>query len=138
MPLLVSANRLTIGLPPNVQFGMIQRNGLTYHHVLWPGRYKHPSACADIHSRTWSWTANRTHHPWRHVPLQQPLRRPGLRLRRLWRPGLWPWLWMRQLPPRLGYGSSFGGYGCGSGLSFGSSCCHRPLFFRRCGFSSFY
>ncbi|XP_070311346.1 keratin-associated protein 19-3-like [Odocoileus virginianus] len=30
-------------------------------------------------------------------------------------------------------------YGCGSGFgSFGSGCCHRPLFFRRCGFSSFY
>ncbi|XP_006071113.3 keratin-associated protein 19-3-like [Bubalus bubalis] len=39
----------------------------------------------------------------------------------------------------LGFGSGFGGYGCGSGFgSFGYGCCHRPLFFRRCGFSSFY
>uniref|UniRef100_A0AAA9SLU8 Keratin associated protein 19-2 n=1 Tax=Bos taurus TaxID=9913 RepID=A0AAA9SLU8_BOVIN len=38
----------------------------------------------------------------------------------------------------LGFGSGFGGYRCGSGFgSFGSGCCH-PLFFRRCGFSSFY
>uniref|UniRef100_A0AC11ATL7 Uncharacterized protein n=1 Tax=Ovis aries TaxID=9940 RepID=A0AC11ATL7_SHEEP len=40
---------------------------------------------------------------------------------------------------RLGCGSGFRGYGCDSGFgSFGSGCCHRPLFFRRCGFSSFY
>lgn len=40
---------------------------------------------------------------------------------------------------RLSFGSGFGGYGCGSGFgSLGSGCCHRPLFFRRCGFSSFY
>ncbi|CAN0410912.1 unnamed protein product [Rangifer tarandus platyrhynchus] len=40
---------------------------------------------------------------------------------------------------RLRFGSGFGGYGCGSGFgSFGSGCYHRPLFFRRCGFSSFY
>lgn len=138
VPLLVSASRLTIGLLQMYSLEWYKGMASACHHVLWPGDISIPPHVLTSTLRTWSWTANPDSPP-RHVPLQQPLRRPGLRLRRLWRPGLWPWLLDKRFS-RPGLRLNLGGYGCGSGLgSFGFWLLSPdPLFFRRCGFSSFY
>ena len=137
VPLPVSAN-INNWPPLNAQFGMVQRNGVMYHHVLWPEYVRsfrtcwHPYSGPGLEQQTGLPTPDTMCHYSNHYG--------GLGYGYGGFGGLGFGRGCGCSSFRsLGFGSGFGGYGCGSGFgSFGSGCCHRPLFFRRCGFSSFY